>query len=71
MNEQTKSLIRHILTAVGFVLGIIGLGKFSGVIDILLQNLDGLWQAVSAIVGVVLMIIGFFKDKTRFLTRAG
>lgn len=71
MNEQTKSLIRHILTALGFVLGLFGLGKLTGLVDILLQNLDVLWSAISSIVGVVLMIIGFFKDKARFLMRAG
>lgn len=70
MNESTKSLIRHILTALGFVLGLIGVGKATGVIDILLANLDSLWQAVSSIVGVALMIIGFLKDKARFVTRA-
>ena len=70
MNETTKSLIRHILTALGFVLGLIGVGKATGLIDILLNNLDTLWQAASSIVGVVLMIIGFLKDKTRFITRA-
>lgn len=70
MNESTKSLIRHILTALGFVLGLIGVGKATGVIDILLANLDSLWEAISTVVGVALMIIGFFKDKARFLTRA-
>lgn len=63
MNEQTKSLIRHILTALGFVLGLVGLNKFTGVIDYLIQNLDAIWSAVLALVGFVTSIFGFFKDR--------
>lgn len=70
MSEQTKSLIRHILTALGFVLGIVGLNKFTGVLNILLNNLDGLSAAITTIIGVVVAIIGFFKDKVRFALRA-
>lgn len=70
MNESTKSLIRHILTALGFVLGLLGVGKATGLIDIILANMDALWEAASTIVGVVLMVIGFLRDKARFATRA-
>lgn len=63
MNEQTKSLIRHILTALGFVLGLVGLNKFTGVIDYLIQNLDAIWSAVVALIGFVVSIFGFFKDR--------
>lgn len=69
MNETTKSLIRHALTALGFFLGLIGVGKASGIIDILLSNLDGLWEAAMSVVGVVMLILGFLKDKTRFSDR--
>lgn len=63
MNEKTKSLIRHILTALGFVLGLVGLNKFTGVIDYLIQNLDTIWAAVLTLVGIVTSIFGFFKDR--------
>ena len=60
-----KSLLRHILTALGAVLGFLGLGKFTGLIDLLTTNLDGLWAAVSLISGVALSIYGFFKGKPK------
>jgi TctA family transporter len=66
MNEKTKSLIRHALTALGVVLGFIGLDKYTGIVQYLLDNLDSLWSAVVSIVGVVLTVIGFFKNKERF-----
>lgn len=69
MNEQTKSLIRHILTALGFVLGLIGLDKFTGVVEYLSSSLDQIWAAVLVISGVVTTVIGFFKEKTRFIYR--
>lgn len=69
MNEKTKSTIRHILTALGVVLGLFGLGNLSGVIDFTLVNLDGIWDAVLTLVGVVTTWIGFFKNKERFEIR--
>jgi hypothetical protein len=66
MNEKTKSLIRHALTALGVVLGFIGLGKYTGLIQYLVDNLDAVWAAITTVVGVVLTILGFFKNKERF-----
>ena len=66
MNEQTKSIIRHLLTALGVVLGFVGLSKYTGLLDILNQNLDGVWNAALTIVGFVTTLIGFFKNKERF-----
>lgn len=60
---MTKSLLRHILTAIGSVLVFIGLGKFSGFIDYLVQNLDAVWEAVTVLIGFVLGGWGFFKDR--------
>jgi len=60
---MTKSLLRHILTAIGSVLVFLGLGKFTGLIDILVQNLDVVWDAVVALIGFVLTVWGFFKDR--------
>ncbi len=66
MNEQTKSIIRHVLTALGVVLGFVGLSKFTGLLDILNQNLDTVWNAVLTIVGFITTLVGFFKNKDRF-----
>ena len=66
MNEQTKSLIRHILTALGFVLGAVGVADAANVIEFLLADLDIIWDAVLVLVGVVTTVIGFFKDSERF-----
>jgi hypothetical protein len=60
---MTKSLLRHILTAIGSVLVFLGLGKFTGLIDILVQNLDVVWDAVVALIGFVLTVWGFFKNR--------
>jgi hypothetical protein len=65
MNKTTQSLIRHIITALSFVLGLIGLNKYTGVLDIVTQNLDGLFAAIATVVSVVGMILGFFKNKAR------
>jgi hypothetical protein len=66
MNEQTKSIIRHVLTALGVVLGFVGLSKFTGLLDILNQNLDTVWNAALTIVGFITTLVGFFKNKDRF-----
>ena len=66
MTEQTKSLIRHLLTALGTLLVVFGLGKYTGAIDYLLGNLDSVWQAIIVIGGAITTVVGFFKDKVRF-----
>jgi predicted membrane protein len=58
-----KSLLRHILTALGSVLAFIGLSQFTGLVTLLSQNLDAVWAAVSTLIGVATAIIGFFKGK--------
>ena len=65
MNDKLKSTIRHILTAVGVFLGVFGLSEWTGLIDLFTADLDTLWAAINTIVGFVLTIFGFFKDKTR------
>lgn len=57
------SIVRHILTALGAVLAFFGLGSFTGLIDILLQNLGAIQEAVMTIVGVVMAIIGYFQGR--------
>lgn len=59
----SKSLLRHILTALGAVLAFLGIGNMTGLINILTTNLDIVWEAVTSIVGVVVMVIGYFKGR--------
>lgn len=61
--ERILSLVRHTLTAIGTVLLVLGLGKYSGAIDYMLQNIDGVYAAIMSIVGVVVNIWGFFKNR--------
>ena len=71
MNEQLKSTVRHILTALGVLLGVFGLGQFSGVIEIVNLELDSVWSAVQTIIGFALTIYGYFKDGDRHSARVG
>lgn len=65
MTDKTKSLIRHILTALGVVLGLLGLEKVTGLVQYILDNLDSLWSAVVTVVGFVTTIIGFFLNREK------
>lgn len=69
MNENTLSLIRHILTALGTVLTLIGLNKYTGIVDYVLQNLDTVVASVMGVVGFFVTLFGFFKNKDRFVVR--
>lgn len=69
MTEQLKSTIRHILTALGVVVGLFGIGQATEVINFTLGNLDTVWASIVALVGFVTSIVGFFKDKQRFEAR--
>lgn len=66
MTDQTKSLVRHLLTAIGFLLATLGLTDASGLVNDLLANLDGTWDAILVLVGTVTTVIGFFKNKDRW-----
>ena len=70
MNEKTKSLIRHAITAIGTVIALLGLNKYLPIIDLVQESFDGVWGAVELIVGFVVAILGFFKDKDRHEVRA-
>jgi predicted tellurium resistance membrane protein TerC len=54
------------LTALGVLMAALGLGNASGLIEELLSNLDLIWDAVLVIVGTVVSIVGFFRNKERF-----
>ena len=66
MTEQIKSLIRHILTALGVLLTLLGIDKLIPVVEYLQTNLDGVFAAITTLVGVVVTIIGFFRNKDRW-----
>lgn len=63
MNNTVKSIIRHILTAIGAILTFIGLDEFTEIVTFLQNSLDGLWDAILLVVGVITTIIGFFKGR--------
>ena len=66
MTEQIKSLVRHLLTALGVLLTLLGVDKLIPVVEYLQTNLDGVFAAITTIVGVVVTIIGFFRNKDRW-----
>lgn len=69
MKENTRSLIRHILTALGTILTLIGLNSVVPVVDFLMENLDSVSNAVEVIIGFLLAAYGFFKDGNRHEAR--
>lgn len=69
MTEQTKSLIRHLLTAIGFLLATLGLADAADLVNILIADLDKIWDAALILVGVVTTVVGFFNNKERFTDR--
>jgi hypothetical protein len=69
MTEQTKSLIRHLLTAIGFLLATLGLADAADLVNILLADLDKTWDAALVLVGVATTVAGFFQNKERFTDR--
>ena len=69
MTEGLKSTIRHILTALGVLLGVFGLGQFTGAIEIVNVEFDAVWEAVQIIVGFAMTMYGYFKDSGRHATR--
>ena len=63
---QIKSLIRHALTAIGTLLVLTGLNRFIPLVEYLTENIDSTFQAVEVLVGVVVAVFGFLRNKNRF-----
>jgi hypothetical protein len=63
---ELKSLIRHALTAIGTLLVLTGLNKFIPLVDYLTDNLDTTFQAIEVLIGVVITVFGFLRNKDRF-----
>jgi Na+/melibiose symporter-like transporter len=64
--EKFKSVVRHALTAIGTLLVFFGLNTYVPLVDYLTENLDETVQAVEVLVGFVLVLFGFFRNKERF-----
>jgi hypothetical protein len=62
---MNKSLVRHLLTALGTIGMMTGLSKVVPVITFLGDNLDTVWAAGSALGGFALTLFGFFKNPER------
>lgn len=56
---MNPSVIRHILTAIGVLMAAVGLGDYTGFLDLILDNLDAVWEAVMVIIGFITAIFGF------------
>jgi|TARA_R110000822_G_scaffold64643_5_gene158495 hypothetical protein len=65
-SAQIKSLIRHALTAIGTLLVLTGLNKWLPLVDLLTANLDSVVLAFEVIIGLVVALFGFFRNKERF-----
>ena len=63
---QIKSLIRHALTAIGTLLVLTGLNRFIPLVEYLTENIDTTFQAIEVLVGVVVAVFGFLRNKNRF-----
>ena len=63
---QIKSLIRHALTAIGTLLVLTGLNKFLPLVEYLTENVDATFQAIEVLIGVVVAVFGFLRNKDRF-----
>jgi hypothetical protein len=69
MTQNTKSLIRHILTALGTIVALIGLNGVLPIIDFLQESLDQVWDSVVVVIGFITTLYGYLKDNDRHLER--
>lgn len=63
---EIKSLIRHSLTAIGTLLVFTGLNKYVPLVEYLTENLDSTVEAVQVLIGVVVAVGGFLRNRDRF-----
>ena len=70
MNESTKSLTRHILTALGVLLAALGLADASELVNGTLAQLDAIWDAALVLVGFGTSVVAFLSGKERFEERS-
>ncbi|MBK9718295.1 MAG: hypothetical protein IPO85_12445 [Saprospiraceae bacterium] len=60
-----KSLVRHLLTALGTIGMMTGLSKVVPIINYIGDNLDTVWAAGSTLGGFALYLFGFFRNSER------
>jgi len=63
---EIKSLIRHSLTAIGTLLVLTGVNRFIPLVEYLTENLDATYQAAQVLIGTLVTIFGFLRNKDRF-----
>lgn len=63
MSDKTASMIRHLLTGIASVMLVLGLGKYTGVINYILDNMNDLIAALTSLSSIVVGIYGFFRGK--------
>jgi hypothetical protein len=65
MTSNTKSLIRHALTAIGTVIALLGINAWVPIIDFLKDNLEPIWDSVTVLIGFVVTLYGFFVNRDK------
>lgn len=65
MTSNTKSLIRHALTAIGTVIALLGINAWIPIIDFLKDNLEPVWDAVTVLIGFALTFYGFIVNRDK------
>ncbi len=63
MTKTQRSLVRHVLTAIGTVIALLGINAWIPVIDFLKENLDPVWDAVTLLVGFAITFYGFIVNR--------
>lgn len=58
-----KSVVTLVLVALGSVAAVLGLTKFSDIINYLSTNLDTLWASVATVVGILTGLFGYFQSQ--------
>lgn len=66
MTTKVESLIRHFLTALGMILVVLGLNKYTGIVTYITENLSSVLAAGASIAGFITTLFGFFKNSNRF-----
>jgi hypothetical protein len=69
MTDSIKQLLLKVLTVLGTLLGLLGLAKWAGLVDYVLQNFDGVWAAVAGLIAFVVGLIAHFKGEALALKR--
>lgn len=61
--DKTKSLIRHILTALGTIMLFFNVPVLADIIQTISENLDQIFTYLTQIIGAVTALVGFFYGR--------